>query len=448
MKLHGSMRINQRGRIEIGGCDTVELAERFGTPLYILDEELFRSNCREYHKAFSQKYGAEVIYAGKSLLTLAVCRLVEEEGLGLDVVSGGELFTAHKSLFPMHRVYFHGSNKSAGEIRMALEFRVGRFMVDNIRELEMLNNLAGQLQTVAGVILRLSPGVEAHTHDYLKTGQVDSKFGLSIQSGQAGEGIKRAQALKNINLKGLHCHIGSQIFQLETYDQALDSLMDFAWSIYNEAGWWPEEINLGGGMGIYYRQGDSPQQASALADAAMSRLLANAARMGRPAPRLMVEPGRSISGPAGSTLYTVGNIKEIPGVRKYLSVDGGMTDNPRHALYQAGYEAALANKADLPPVETVTVAGKCCESGDILIRDIALPAAVPGDYLLVSCTGAYNYTMSMNYNRLPRPAMVLVKDGRADLMLQRETYEDLIRNDLIPERLRKSHGVLGIAPAG
>ncbi|MFZ5647755.1 MAG: diaminopimelate decarboxylase [Bacillota bacterium] len=437
MKLQGTMNINSRGNLEIGGCDVADLAKRFGTPLYVLDEEHFRNNCRRYRGAFMEKHGGEVIYAAKTLLTLAICRLVEEEGLGLDVVSGGELYTAIKARFPMNRVYFHGNNKSPGEIRMALEARVGRYMVDNMQELKLLNSLAGENKTTADVIIRVTPGIEAHTHEYVKTGQIDSKFGLAIQTGQAEEAALNALGLENINLKGIHCHIGSQIFELESYVHAVGVMMDFAGSMHKKTGWIPEEINLGGGLGIYYASGDSPPTVSEYADMVIQELRKKSLEYGIPVPRLLVEPGRSISGPAGSTVYTVGTVKNIPGVRKYVAVDGGMSDNPRPALYQSRYEATLANKAGLPPAGKVSVAGKCCESGDMLIWDINLPEVEPGDILVVGCTGAYNYSMSMNYNRLPRPAMVLVGNGEADLIVKRESCEDLIRNDIIPERMRK-----------
>lgn len=436
MKLHGTMGINSRGHLEIGGCDTVDLAREFGTPLYVVDEEHFRANCRSYYRAFTEKYGAEVLYAAKTLLTLAICRMVEEEGLAMDVVSGGELYTAIKARFPMSRVYFHGNNKSREELHLALEARVSRFMVDNLYELELLNQLAREMRTRAGVILRLTPGVEAHTHEYIKTGQIDSKFGLVIENGQAMAAVKEALALDHINLHGFHCHIGSQIFELDSYAHAARVMMDFVSRVYRETGWICSELNLGGGLGIYYAPGDQPRPVEDYAAVIMGAVRESALERGLPVPRVMVEPGRSISGPAGTTLYTVGAVKEIPGVRKYVAVDGGMGDNPRPALYQSRYEACVANKAAMEPAEVVSIAGKCCESGDMLIWDIALPRVEPGDVLAVSCTGAYNYTMSMNYNRLPRPAMVLVRDGRADVIVQRETYADLLRNDVIPERLR------------
>ncbi|MBF7082048.1 diaminopimelate decarboxylase [Desulfallas sp. Bu1-1] len=447
MKLQGTMRINDKGHLEIGGCDTVELARRFGTPLYVLDEEHFRQNCRSYYRAFVEKYDGVVIYAGKTLLTLAICHIVAEEGLSLDVVSGGELYTARKARFPMERVYFHGNNKSVTELKMALDFKVGRIMVDNPYELEMLNRLAGEAGVCANIIMRLTPGVEAHTHEYIKTGQIDSKFGMVIANGQAMEAIKKALNMEHIRVRGLHCHIGSQIFELQSYAHAAEVMMGFAAGVRRETGWAPEEMNLGGGLGIYYAEGDEPRPVEAYAETVMQSIREQAQKHGLPVPRVMVEPGRSISGPAGTTLYTVGAVKEIPGIRKYVAVDGGMADNPRPAMYQSRYEALVANRAAEEPQETVSIAGKCCESGDMLIWDINLPAVNPGDILAVSATGAYNYSMSMNYNRLPRPAMVLVRDGEADVIVARETYEDLIRNDVVPERLVKRK-VVQLAGAG
>ena len=445
MKLHGTMKINAGGHLEIGGCDTTELAERFGTPLYVLDEAHFRQNCRNYYRAFTEKHDGIVIYAGKTLLTLAVCHMVDQEGLGLDVVSGGELHTAWKACFPMEKVYFHGNNKSAKELQMALDYKVGRFMVDNQHELKLLGRLARESGVTADIILRLTPGIEAHTHEYIKTGQVDSKFGIVIENGQALETVKLALSTEGVRLRGFHCHIGSQIFELESYSHAADVMMRFAAAVQRETGWAPDELNLGGGLGIYYAHGDEPQPVEHYADTAIQAVRGIAAQYGLPAPRLMVEPGRSISGPAGSTLYTVGAVKEIPGIRKYVAVDGGMGDNPRPAMYQSRYEALLANRASEEPQELVSIAGRCCESGDMLIWDIKLPAPQPGDILAVSATGAYNYSMSMNYNRLPRPAMVLVKEGNADVIVARETYDDLIRNDQVPARLQTSEKVVKLA---
>lgn len=435
MKLQGTMRINALGHLEIGGCDTTKLAREFGTPLYVIDEQAFRERCREYYSSFSINHNALVIYAAKSLLTLALCKIINEEGLGLDVVSGGELYTAIKAGFPPEKVFFHGNNKSAAEIKMGLEAGIARFMVDNIYELDMLNELAGQMGVVAKIDLRLSPGVEAHTHEYIKTGQIDSKFGFVIDNGHALNGIIKALTMPNIKLVGLHCHIGSQIFELESYGHAVDVMLGFAKKAQQETGWLLEEIDLGGGLGIYYSKGDEPKPVSEYANLVMKAIKQKAEEYGLPVPGVIIEPGRSISGPSGITLYTIGSIKDIPGVRKYVAVDGSMGDNPRPALYKAVYEGMLANKATQNLKEKVSIAGKCCESGDMLIWDIDLPRVETGDILAVGVTGAYNHSMSSNYNMLPRPAMVLVKDGQADLILDRETYDDLLRRDRIPERL-------------
>ncbi|MDN5292719.1 MAG: diaminopimelate decarboxylase [Eubacteriales bacterium] len=438
MKLQGTMRINEKGHLEIGGCDTVELAREFGTPLYVLDEQFLRDNCRQYRRAFMERYDkALVIYASKALATTAVFRIIEEEGLGLDVVSGGEIFTALEAGFPMEKVYFHGNNKSPQELRLALEVGVGRIVVDNLYEMELLNSIALEMGKKADILIRITPGIEAHTHDYIRTGQIDSKFGLVLSNGQAMEGVKKALTLPGLNFLGVHCHIGSQIFELESYRHAAEVMMDFIRQIKDETDVTVQELNLGGGFGIYYAAGDRPASVEAYAYMVMEAVHRKAEELRLPVPLVIVEPGRSIVGPAGTTLYAVGAVKEIPGVRKYVAVDGGMSDNPRPALYQARYEAMLANKAAERPVELVSIAGKCCESGDMLIWDITLPPVEPGDILAVACTGAYNYSMASNYNRLPRPAMVLVKDGQADLIVRRESYEDLVRNDVIPPRLQK-----------
>jgi len=342
MRFNGTTRVNEKGHLEIGGCDCVELAREFGTPLYVLDEECFRQNCREYRRFFMEKYGADVVYAGKTLLNMAVCRIVANEGLGLDVGSGGELYTALKAGFPAERIFFHGNNKSPEELAMAIENGVGRIMADNMHELELLNGLAGGNGKKVPVIIRVTPGIEAHTHEYIKTGQIDSKFGLVIENGQAMAGVKRALELDNIDFKGLHCHIGSQIFELDSYCHAAAVMLSFVRMVYEETGCTIGELDLGGGLGVYYVEGDRPPLIRDYADAVMGAVIENALKQGTPVPRVIVEPGRSISGPAGTTLYTVGAVKEIPGVRKYVTVDGGMGDNPRPALYQARYEACLA----------------------------------------------------------------------------------------------------------
>ncbi|MBU4532333.1 MAG: diaminopimelate decarboxylase [Eubacteriales bacterium] len=436
MRFTGTMKVNAAGNLEIGGCDTVKLAESFGTPLYVMDEEYLRSNCRSYYAAFN-KHGADAIYAGKSLLTLAICRIVDEEGLSLDVVSGGELYTALQAGFPMDRVYFHGNNKSADEIRMALAAGVHRFVVDSFDEIDLLDTLAREAGATANVLLRLTPGIEAHTHDYIRTGQIDSKFGFVIPNGQAREAVNSVLARENLALRGLHCHIGSQIFDLEPFWDAAQILLGTARQARDEHGWVCEEIDLGGGLGIHYTEGDDPPSVTDLAGTVIRTVQDTATRFSLPTPKVLVEPGRSISGPAGTTLYTVGTVKTIPDVRIYVSVDGGMGDNPRPALYGSVYECCLANRPLEEADAKVSIAGRYCESGDMLIWDADLPLPRVGDVLAVSATGAYNYTMAMNYNRFPRPAMILVRDGEAELIVRRESYADLIRNDVIPARLRK-----------
>ncbi|MBE0466232.1 MAG: diaminopimelate decarboxylase [Candidatus Desulforudis sp.] len=440
MRFHGTMWVNPAGHLEIGRCDTVELARVFETPLYVLDEELFRENCRAYQRVFGTR-GGRVIYAGKAGLNLAICRILAEEDVGLDVVSGGELYTAVQGRFPMSRVYFHGNNKTPAELRMALEAGIHRIVVDNLDELELLGRLTAEHGAEADILLRLSPGIEAHTHEYIRTGQIDSKFGLVIPGGQALEGVRRSLETDGVRLRGLHCHIGSQIFELEPYAEAARVLLGFARQAREETGWTIEELDLGGGLGIYCSAGDDPPSVESLAETIFGAVAEAAGRHGLPVPEVAVEPGRSIAGPAGTTLYTVGTIKQIPEVpRTYVAVDGGMGDNPRPALYGARYEACLANKADREPDTTVSLAGRCCESGDMLIWDARIPAVKGGDIVAVSCTGAYTYSMSGNYNRFPRPAMVLVRDGQAELIVRRESYADLIRNDIVPARSRRRMG--------
>lgn len=436
MKLHGTMKINDQGHLTIGGCDTVELVKTFGTPLYVMDEEHIRAICRDYYNSFCKYNGTEVIYASKAFMTMAMARIIAQEKLGLDVVSGGELHTALKAGFPPQRIYFHGNNKAPQEIEYAIKSKIGRFVVDNPYELELLNSIAEVLGERAKILLRIQPGIEAHTHEYIKTGQIDSKFGMAIATGQALEFCQKALQMPMLDLMGFHCHIGSQIFEMDSYRHAAEVMMGFIKEVKERLGFVARELNLGGGFGIYYKEGDTPAPVGRFAEVIMSAVTQKATDMGIAPPKVIVEPGRSIVGTAGTTLYTIGTIKHITGVRTYVAVDGGMGDNPRPALYQAKYEAMIANRANEEAGSLVSITGKCCESGDMLIWDIFLPEMSSGDILAVSSTGAYNYSMSSNYNRLPRPAVVLVRDGQADLIVRRETYDDLLRNDLVPDRLR------------
>jgi len=436
LKLRGTMTVKEN-HLFIGGCDAVELARRFGTPLYVLDEAHLRSQARAYIEGFSRAYpDFKVVYAGKALLTAAICRIIEEEGLYLDVVSGGELYTALFAGFPADRIVFHGNNKSPEELQMALEHGVHRIVVDNLYELELLDAFTRRSGARASILLRVTPGVEAHTHSYIQTGQIDSKFGFGLAGGQAYEATRRALALERVELAGFHCHIGSQIFDLRPFEAAVQVMFGFFDEVRRGLGFVPRELDLGGGLGIRYVEGDVSVDPKFFAEQLAAAVRREAERLGFPLPTLMVEPGRSIVGEAGTTLYTVGSVKEIPGLRTYVAVDGGMADNPRVALYQASYEAVVANKAAEPPSQVVSVAGKYCESGDMLIWDLKVPPLEPGDILAVLATGAYNYSMASNYNRIPRPAMVLVADGAADVIVERETYADLVRLDRIPARLR------------
>lgn len=439
MYLHGTSRINDRGHLEIGGVDAVQLREQFGTPLYVVDEELIRRRCREFIGAFrTSGLQFQVAYASKAFCTMAMCRIADEEGLSLDVVSDGELYTALQAGFPPERIHFHGNNKTPQEINMALDAEIGCFVVDNFVELELLNAMAGERGRKVNILLRVTPGVSAHTHEYISTGQQDSKFGFDLDNGAAFRAVEEASRQPNLVLLGLHSHIGSQIFEVEGFKMAVEKVMGFAVKVRSELNVLFKVVNLGGGFGIRYVEGDRPLPIAEYVHAIVDSVHTSFAGQDYPVPEIWIEPGRSIVGDAGTTLYTVGTYKEIPGVRKYVAVDGGMTDNPRPALYESQYEAMLANRATAAPEEVVSIAGKCCESGDMLIWDVSLPKVNSGDLLAVACTGAYNYSMASNYNRIPRPAVVFVKDGSADLAVKRESYDNIVGNDLIPERMKKA----------
>ncbi len=442
MYLPGSMTINNSGNLAIGEQDLMELAVKYGTPLYVYDEALIRRLCREYRQALEQHYPqGEPIFAGKAFLTLSMCRLLMQEQFGLDVVSAGELHTAARAGFPMEQIYFHGNNKSPGELKMAVELGVGRVVVDSLMELELLGKEASQQHKTVQIMLRVKPGISADTHHYIQTGQEDSKFGLGISDGQALAAVKKALKIPRIKLVGLHCHIGSQILDIRPFKLAAEIMMDLREEIHHKTGVLLPELDLGGGLGIRYIAGDHPTRAADLVALLGEAIGAKAKQYGSPLPRLLLEPGRSIVGEAGITLYTVGTIKDVPGIRRYVSVDGGMSDNLRPALYGARYEALLANRPREPAGELVTVAGKACESGDILICDIWLPSPRPGDILAVFSTGAYHFSMYSHYNRHPRPAVVFVNGARTELVVKRESLEDLIRQEIIPPHLEELSGL-------
>ncbi|GIP32331.1 diaminopimelate decarboxylase [Paenibacillus sp. J2TS4] len=438
MFLHGTSQINDKGHLEIGGCDTTELTAKWGTPLYVMDEALIRQRCREYVEAFRESgFKFQVAYASKAFCVQAMCRIAEEEGLSLDVVSDGELYTALQAGFPAERIHFHGNNKSPAEIEMAIEANIGCFVADNFVELHMLNAIAADKNRKVNILLRITPGVEAHTHEFISTGQTDSKFGFDLGNGSAYRAVEEASKLPNVELLGIHSHIGSQIFEVDGFKLAVEKMISFAIEVRSGLDVTFRVVNLGGGFGIRYTEEDTPLPVGEYVRAITDGIATYFGSHNYPLPEIWVEPGRSIVGEAGTTLYTVGTVKEIPGVRKYVAVDGGMTDNPRPALYDSKYEAMLANRGTDSNEETVSIAGKCCESGDMLIWNVDLPRVQTGDLLAVSCTGAYNYAMASNYNRIRRPAVVLVSEGQADVVVKRETLADLLGNDVIPERLQK-----------
>lgn len=433
MFVSNHINVNEKNHLSIGGCDCLDLVNEFGTPLYCLDETTIRENCRLYTESVNKFYGGRgrILYAGKALCAAAVLKIANEEGLGLDVVSGGELYTAHKAGFPMEKIYFHGNNKTEEEISMALDFGVGRFMVDNETELAMLSRLAKEKGTVAHVLFRIKPGIDAHTHDFIRTGQIDSKFGVALETGEALAIIKKAVEADNIDYCGIHCHIGSQIFDLTPFCEAASVMMRFIKEIKTECGAETKELNLGGGFGIAYTESDDPLPYGTFIEAVSRVIHEEAEKHGVLLPFILMEPGRSIIGPAGVTLYTVGNVKTIPNIRTYVSVDGGMADNPRYILYQSQYSFLNALHAGDEKTETVTVAGKCCESGDLLGEHVHIQPICTGDILAVLATGAYNYSMASHYNRLPNPAVVLTANGAARVIVKRETYEDLVKNDVL-----------------
>lgn len=430
MKLFGTMKTEENSLV-IGGIKATKLVEQYGTPLYVMDEEFLRNNCRKYYSSFKcGSRGNRIAYAGKAFLTLAMCNLINEEGLYLDVVSGGELYTAYKAGFPLDKVLFHGNNKTLEEIDMGVRLGVGTFVVDNLYEIEQLNQKAKEQDRVQNIYLRITPGIEAHTHDYIKTGQIDSKFGFAPVGDNIINAINRAIKLENVNLRGLHCHIGSQIFEIEPYEEAAEVMIKLMKRIEDKTGYLIEELDLGGGFGIYYSKGDSPKETKEYCEAILNKVDNVCKEVGLKIPTLVIEPGRSIVGNTGLTLYTIGSIKNIPSIRKYVSVDGGMTDNIRPALYNAQYECIVANRVIYESKEKVTISGKCCESGDILLEGIKIPSVLSGDLLAVMSTGAYGYSMANNYNKIPRPGVVMVKDGESRVICKRESYEDMIRNEV------------------
>lgn len=436
-------KISPKGHMEIGGCSTVQLAAKFGTPLYVMDEGQIRENCAKYRETLAACYpNSMAAFAGKAFLPTAMCRLVEEEGLGLDTVSGGEIYTALQAGFPPEKIVFHGNNKSVPELKLALGAGIGRMVADSFSELRLLSQLATAMGRKADIFLRVNPNIEPGTHRYIQTGQLDSKFGFGWNE-QIMDAVNMASELPGLNLCGLHCHIGSQIHELKPFQKAAEIMVSLLARIRKEMGITLQELDLGGGLGIGYLPDDRPTPIKDYIQAVTSAVRQEAEQHGLPLPRLLLEPGRSIVGEAGITLFKVGSSKEVPGIRKYVAVDGGMMSDLRPALYGSRYHAIVANRALEPARETVTIAGKACESGDILIEDIILPALKRGDILALLSTGAYHYSMANNYNRFPRPAVVFAHEGRAELVVARESYADLVKNDIVPSHMLRRGEISG-----
>lgn len=436
-----TLKINEKGHLEIGGADCVELASQFGTPLYVFDEAYIRKMMRVYQQTINEEYGGNglVLYASKAFSCEAMYAIAKQEGIGVDVVSGGELYTAMQAGFPAKKITMHGNNKLPYEIAYALDCGVGTIVIDAYSEADLIEREAERRDLVQDVLIRINPGVEAHTHAYVQTATPDSKFGFSIASGAAQKITEYVLSKKHMRLRGFHCHIGSQIFEKQSFVLAAEKNLAFVARMKKTLGFEADMLNMGGGFGIWYTDADAkiePEGYRNYLTALLAAVKAGCEQYGLKRPFITLEPGRSIVGEAGITLYTVGAIKDIPGIRKYLAVDGGMFDNPRYALYQSKYSAVLANRADEAPTEVVAIAGKCCESGDLIGTEFNLPEAKIGDIVAVLSTGAYNYSMASNYNRNFIPAAVLVRKGKAEYIVRPQTYEDLVRNDVIPAHLK------------
>ena len=428
MKLQGTMEIKDNV-LHIGGVNTLDLVKKYKTPLYVFDEELIRSKCREYIKSFKVKEnGNKVAYAGKAFLTKYMCKLVCEEGLCLDVVSGGELYTAYKAGMPMENILFHGNNKTVDEVKLGIELGVGRFVVDNFYELDLIEKFCLENNKTQKIYFRVTPGIDAHTHKYIRTGQIDSKFGFALINGDFYKAVEKVKQYKNIELVGIHAHIGSQIFEIKPFLDEVEIMLKLLKEVNeNNDDINLTEVDLGGGIGVYYTEEDKPKTISEFCEAIINKADEVCEELNIKRPTLLIEPGRSLVANAGSTIYTVGSIKEIKNERTYVSVDGGMTDNIRPSLYQADYECGIVNKINKTGHNhKVTIAGKCCESGDILISDTEIGDINSGDILITTTTGAYGYSMASNYNKIPKNPVVFVQNGEDKLACKRQSYEDLL----------------------
>ncbi|MEG2413722.1 MAG: diaminopimelate decarboxylase [Clostridia bacterium] len=437
MNFRDTLGINALGHLQIGGCDACDLAKKYGTPLYVMDEDYIRKVARAFRNTIKKTYGdGNVAFASKAFSCMRIYKIMQEENMNIDVVSGGEIFTALKAGFCLEHAYFHGNNKQESELELALDNHIGEIVVDSLQEIEMIEKLCARKKMTQKVLIRTNPGVEAHTHSFIQTANIDSKFGFSVKNGQAKQAIDKIIAQKHLVFNGLHCHIGSQIFDKNAFELAVDIVTDFVRDLAQDYNVKVNELNFGGGFGVHYCEGDPKYNVEEYSDyvETLTSALNNAIEKKHiDKPYFMIEPGRSIVGEAGVTLYTVGTIKEIPDIKKYVNIDGGMTDNIRPALYDAKYEAVIANRASEKCDDLVSVAGKCCESGDIIIKDIMLPKAQTGDTLAVFTTGAYCYAMSSNYNRNLIPPVVFVANGKSCFAVKPQTYDDLVRNDVLEE---------------
>lgn len=415
---------------KFSGVDTVAMAKKYGTPLYLMSEDIIRDRCREIKESFLNKYeNTRAVYASKAFLTKEMARIIKSEGLGMDAVSGGEIYTALEADFPMDKIVFHGNNKLEAEIEMAMDNGVGTIVIDNVEEVKILDEMARAKAIRQRVLVRISPGIDSHTHKYIQTAQVDSKFGVPLKEEVINRLMEDLKSTSNLDFRGFHFHIGSQLLENDSHLKAINIIFDLINYIKEKYQMNTYELNTGGGYGISYTD-ERPKQLAYFTDQIMGLVDENVKKYQLIRPEIIIEPGRWIVGEAGMTLYRIGTIKEIPQIRTYVSIDGGMTDNIRPSLYQANYSAVVLNKYNREKTEKVSISGKCCESGDILIRDLMVPKVERGDYLGVLSTGAYNYSMASNYNKLPRPAVVMLREGLDRLIVRRETYEDLLINQI------------------
>ena len=432
MFITNNLSIGSNGNLFFADVDTVELAQKYKTPLYLMDEDKIREKCRAFKNAVERSFNSgKILYASKAAAFVRMYEIVNEENLCVDVVSGGELYTAIRAGFPTKKIYFHGNNKSIDEIEYAISNGIGYFIVDNLYELEYINKIAAEKGKKQKILLRITPNIDPHTFEAVSTGKIDSKFGFAIETGQAQESVKMALSCENIELSGYHCHIGSQVFEHNLFSDSAEIMFEFSAQMKNEFGYEAETINLGGGFGIRYVEEDVEVDIEGCIREISLAVKKECAKHSLKEPEILFEPGRSIVGDCGITLYTVGNIKIIPEYKKYVAVDGGMSDNPRYALYQSPYTAIIANKADKERDFLCTIAGKCCESGDLIQEDTMLQTPEFGDILAVFSTGAYNYSMASNYNKIPRLPIVMIKDKKDYVAVKRETYEDIIRNEIM-----------------